>query len=155
MITPEQIRALRAGTEADRLAAEYVMGWKWYWWTAWDGAHKWRNLLSPDREPGPSYKLWTQADGDMPVWDFGPDLPAYSSSWDAMEQVVIQMRRQGWRWTLFCNEIEGDEEPWFVASFSKPALFIGGKAKASGAPLAAVQAALLALVAEQEANNGR
>ena len=28
-ITPEQIRALRAGIEADRLAAEYIFEWKW------------------------------------------------------------------------------------------------------------------------------
>lgn len=38
-ITPEQIRALRAGIEADRLAAEFIMGWKWYWWLAADGVH--------------------------------------------------------------------------------------------------------------------
>lgn len=146
MITPEQIRALNAGAEADRLAAEYVMGWKWYWWTAWDGAHMWRKMVPPDRQPHTSYKLWSPADGDLPVLDFSPHPPAYSSNWDAMEQIVIQMRRQGWRWTLFCNEIEG-----FVASFSKPALFIGGKAKESGAPLATLKAALLALIAEREA----
>lgn len=147
-ITPEQIHTLHAGIEADRLTAEYVFGWKWYWWAAVDGIHTWRRLVSPDRAPHPSYRLWTLADGDIPI--FNLELPAYSSDWSAMEQVVIQMRRQGWRWTLFCNE----EEPWFVASFSKPERFIGGKAKESDAPLAAVKAALLALRAEQKPGNG-
>lgn len=148
-ITPEQICALRAGIEADRLAAEYVMGWRWYWWTAWDGAHKWRKLLSPDREPGPSYKPWSPADGDMPVWDFGPDLPAYSSSWDAMEQIVIQMRAKGWEWALFSIEAG-----LFVVNFRSRKGEVSGDVVESGAPLATLKAALLALCAEQEASNG-
>lgn len=154
-ITPEQIRALRAGRTADRLAAEYVMGWKWFWWPAWDGAHKWRKLAPPDCEPHLEYKLWSPADGDMAVWNnTGVSPPDYSSDWDAMEQVVIQMRQRGWEWGMYSTK------SGFMAGFSKTitldgnAKFIKERAEESGAPLAVVKAALLALVAEKEANNG-
>lgn len=147
-ITPEQIRALNAGTEADRLAAEYVMGWKWYWWLAADGIHVWRMLVSPDRAPHPSYKLWTPADGNIPISTVNLDLPAFSSEWDAMEQVVIQMRQRGWEWALFSIEAG-----LFVVNFRSRKGEVSGEAVESGAPLATLKAALLALVAEQETSN--
>ena len=153
-ITPEQIRALRAGGEADQLAAEYVLGWKWYWWTAADGIHTWRKLFSPDRAPHPSYKPWTPADGDVPIATVNLELPAYSSDWDAMEQVVIQMRVRGWAWGTYSTK------SGFLVGFDRTvkrggdAKFIKERVEENGAPLAVVKAALLALIAEQEAING-
>lgn len=153
-VTPEQIRALRAGVKANWLAAEFIMGWKWYWWPATSGVHEWRNLLSPDREPGPSYKPWSPADGDMPIWGTGVNPPDYSSDWNAMEQVVIQMRQRGWDWGIYSTK------SGFMVGFNKTvkrggnAKFIKERAEESGAPLAVVKAALLALCAEQEAKNG-
>lgn len=153
-ITPEQIRALRAGIETDRLAAEYVMGWKWYWWQGADGIRTWRKLFSPDRAPHPSYKPWSPADGDMPVWDIGVNPPGYSSYWEAMEQIVIQMRQRGWDWGIYSTK------SGFMVGFNKTvkrggdAKFIKERVEESSAPLATVKAAILALVAEQEASNG-
>lgn len=153
-ITSEEVKALQVGLEADCLVAEHLLGWKWYWWTAADGIHTWRRLVSPDCAPHPSYKPWTPADGDVPIATVNLDLPNYSSDWDAMEQIVIQMHAKGWEWALFSWEWAlFSIEAGFVTAFRKDG-GLSGEAAESGAPLAVVKAALLALVAEQEVGNG-
>lgn len=144
-ITPEQIRALNAGAEADRLAAEFIMGWKWYWWQG-AGERRYRALCHPSRPPAPnrSYRWSMKEDGDIPI-DALSKMPAFSSYWEAMEQIVTQMRARGFRCTIYIGTST-------VVSFNNA--WTCGEALESGAPLAAVKAALLALCAEQEASNG-
>lgn len=152
-ITPEQIRALNAGAEADRLAAEFIMGWKWYWWQG-AGERRYRALCHPSRPPAPnrSHRWSMEEDGDIPI-DTLSKMPAFSSYWEAMEQLVIQMRQRDWEWGMYSTK------SGFMAGFSKTitldgnAKFIKERAEESGAPLAVVKAALLALVAEKEATN--
>lgn len=149
MITPEQIRALRAGIEADRLAAEYIFGWQWLYRPAKPNEQIAIRTLAPgDVEPPPHLKPWTPADGECGIVEIVTPA-AFSSEWDAMEQIVIQMRAKGWEWALFSIEAG-----LFVVNFRSRKGEVSGEAAESGAPLATVKAALLALVAEQEANNG-
>ncbi len=70
-----------------------------------------------------------------------------------MKQVVIQMRARDWAWGVYSTKFG------FMVGFDKTvkrggdAKFIKERVEESGAPLAVVKAALLALCAEQEAGN--
>lgn len=140
MITPEQICALRAGIEADRLAAEYIFGWRWFYRPAKPNEQIALRTLAPgDVEPPQHLKPWTPADGECGIVEIVRPA-AFSSEWDAMEQIVIQMRQRGWLWLIYSTKAG------FVASFGKQEPF--GEAMESGAPLATLKAALLALCAE-------
>lgn len=153
-ITLEQIRALRAGIEADQLAAEYIFEWKWFYRPATpDGQIAIRMLVPSDVEPPPHLKPWTPADGECGIVEIVRPA-AFSSDWNAMEQVVIQMRQRGWEWGTYSTK------SGFMVGFDKTvkrggdAKFIKERVEENGAPLAVVKAALLALCAEHEGSNG-
>ena len=167
-ITPEQIRALNAGAEADHLAAEYIFEWKWFYRPATPDEHIAIRMLVPsDVEPPPHLKPWTPADGECGIVEIV--RPAdFSSDWDAMKQIVIQMRAKGWEWAIFSIKAGLFVVKFCKGEISSEAVAFSTQAKAtaitsplslrhcaeSGAPLAVVKAALLALCAEQEAGNG-